>query len=298
MRITDKLKYDTFKRNIADIQERMNKTTEMIAAQKRILKPSDDPVSATRVVQLQAQKNTDAQYARNLNRLKAMGSMYETSINTVSSVLTSAKQLAVTMSSDNMNASVRKAAAEDVKGMIEQLITVGNTKVGSAYIFGGNKSDAAPYTLNEADYSVTFQGTADVPQMIVSSGQKMNSSISGQKIFDTGGNADIFAALKDLKEALENNDTSGIRESIDAIGGGVDLTANNLTYLGTYTARLDTLSATLESKTSDLDSAISELLDADTVSLYSEYTSLSTAYEAALAAMAKMQQLSVLNYLS
>jgi flagellar hook-associated protein 3 FlgL len=303
MRVSDSIRYQTFKNNAAALKDRIDKNQQMVASQKKILSPSDDPVAMSKSIQLDAQKGMNNQYARNLNTLGMYGSMYETSLNTVQDSLSRAKQLAISANSDTMDAAGRKASAEEIKKMIEQLVAVGNTKVGNTYIFGGKKTSSPPFTLDldpasPTYYSVTYNGTADVADVFVSSGQTEKLGISGQRIFDPGGGTDIFVTLKNFKDALENNVKTSIGNSITALDKTIDLTTTNTSYVGTYTGSIETITKTLQSNSDTLTGVISEMMDADMVDLISQYTLLTNAYEASLASMAKLQQMNVLNYLS
>jgi flagellar hook-associated protein 3 FlgL len=302
MRVSDGIRYETFKNNAAALKDKIDKNQQMTASGRKILTPSDDPVAMSKSIQLDAQKSVNSQYTRNLNTLSMFGSMYETSLNTIQDSLTRAKQLAISANSDTMDAAGRKASAEEIKKMIEQLAAVGNTKVGNTYIFGGKKTDSPPFTLDldpasPTYYSVTYNGTADVPEVFVSSGQTEELGISGQKVFDPGGGTDIFMTLKNLKNGLENNVKTSIGNSITALDNTIDLTTTNISYVGTYTGSIDTITNTLQSNSDSLTEVISKMMDADMVDLISQYTLLTNAYEASLASMAKLQQMNVLNYL-
>ena len=97
--------------------------------------------------------------------------------------------------------------------------------------------------------------------------------------------------------ALENSDRTSIGNSITALDSTIDLTTNNLSYVGTYTGSIETVAANLQSTNLEMTGVISQMMDADMVDLISEYTLLSNSYEASLASMAKLQQMNVLNYL-
>ncbi|MBA4416617.1 MAG: flagellar hook-associated protein 3 [Syntrophus sp. (in: bacteria)] len=298
MRVTDSYRFQSFQSSIATSKERMNKIEEMISSSRKILTPSDDPVGTAEYMQLQTQNNTNIQYLKNLQRLTTLGGYYETTANTVKGVLNTAKQLATTMASDTQNATTRKDAATNVEGLIEQLVTAGNTKVGNTYIFGGKKSNTAAFTLN-ADYSVTFNGSSDVLKVQTSSGQTEKMGISGQTFFGTaiGSTDNMFAALKDLKDALESNSTTGISGSLDKIGNAVDLAANNISYVGTYINKVSSLTDTLTNNNINLQTVMSDIMDVDTIQAYSDYTTLNNIYEASLTVLTKMQKMNILNYI-
>lgn len=294
MRVTDKVKFDAFKNNLSKIKSTIDMTQNKIASGKKILTPSDDPVSASVVVGFAAEKNQNIQFGRNLERLKTTGAFYQTSINSISDLLTRAKEIAVAQASDTMDASTRKSSSEEIKGIIERLVSIGNTKIGSSYIFGGKKSNTVPFSL-DSDYKVTFNGTDDVSTIFVDRDTKEDAGISGDKVFISDTN--IFDVLKTFKESLEKNDSSGIKSAMDDVEKSLEKTQINLAYVGTYTARIDKFIEYNETKNINITESLSNIMDVDMAQAVTDFNTLSSAYEAMLYTMSKIQSLSVLNYL-
>lgn len=298
MRISDSMRFTLFQSNLLKIKEEMDRTQEMIASGKRVLMLSDDPVSATQSVKFQAQLSLNTRLRANLERLKMLDSFYETALTSVHDLLLEAKQVAVQQASDTMDEATRKSSAELIKGIIEQLVTIGNTKSGETYIFGGKKSSAAPFTLND-DYSVTFNGTSDVNSVYVDSSEKIALGMSGSQVFLNGDlEVDVFTALKNLKEALEANDREGIRSSLDGLEDALRLTEQNISYIGTHEQRVESMLSEKDTKDLTLTQIISEMVDADIVSLVTQLNMLSMAYQALIYSMERVKSLSVLNYLT
>jgi flagellar hook-associated protein 3 FlgL len=291
MRIADRLRYETFKSNLQVLKERIDRNQTMIASGKRILTPSDDPVSAAKSMQLDAQKNVNTQYKRNLDKLKTTGVFYETSINAIHDALTEAKTLAMAQASDNMNADTRESAAEEAKAIFDELVTIGNTKVGGTYIFGGKKSNSPPFSADG-----TFNGTQNVTKVSVETGTTIESGVSGSAIFE-GSGVDVFNIITDLKQHLLDNDTAGIRTDIEKIGNALDLTEDNIAYIGSYNNRIDTMLERNSVKDATLAETTSDLVDGDMAQLIADFNTLSTAYQSVLYDMSKLQDLTVLNYL-
>jgi flagellar hook-associated protein 3 FlgL len=295
MRVADSMRFDTLKDNIASVKEKLDKNQTMISSQKKILVPSDDPIVAGTSLELQAEKSANGQYTKNLEKLKMLGGFYDSSMSTIHDLLTRAKEIAVSQSSDTMDASTRASAAEEVGGIIEELVTVGNTKTGSTYIFGGKKADAAPFSI-DGGYNVTFNGTTDVPSVAVDKGAQQPLGIAGSKIF-ISADVNIFDALRDFKTALENNDTTNIRNGLDTIDKSLTLTEDNTAYVGTYTNQIDTLTTLNGVRDTNLSQTISSMTDADMVQTISDFNALSTTYQTLLYTLSKVQDLTVLNYL-
>lgn len=298
MRIADRMRYEMFKTNIGTLKEKIDKNQAMIASGKKILAPSDDPVIAARSIELGAEKNMNAQYKRNLGKLQMAGAYYETSVNTIHDLLTRVKELAVSSASDNTDAAGRKTAAEEVDQIIKQLVTVGNTKVAGTYIFGGKKSDAAPFSV--VGDNVEWSGTDDVSKVAVGTSSWLEAGISGKAIFGQGADdahCRIFEVLRQFQSDLNSNDRDAVSADIGDIDDAVDLTANNLSYIGTYTRTIESLLQTNELKDTILTTTESSMVDADVVQLISDLNTLSTAYQSLLYSMSKIQDLSIANYL-
>ncbi|HOV89823.1 MAG TPA: flagellar hook-associated protein FlgL [Syntrophorhabdaceae bacterium] len=294
MRITDSLKYAILNKNLARIKQQIDTTQNKIASGKRITTPSDDPVSASSGIGLEAEKNMNNQYIRNLERLKTLGGFYDTGITSIHDLLTKAKEIAITQASSTMDDKTRKSSAEEIKGIIEQLVTIGNTKIGNSYIFGGEKAGVVPFTL-ESDYAVTFNGSENVSSVYVDKGTKEASGISGYKVFISDNN--IFDGLKKLKDGLEANDQSKIAKSLDDLEAALSKTQANISHVGTYVSKIQSYIEYKDTRNLDIDGSLSQMMDVDIAQAVTEFNALSTAYEAMLYSMAKIQNLSVLNYL-
>jgi flagellar hook-associated protein 3 FlgL len=300
MRVTDSFRFQSYAATLSTLESQMDTLTNQIASGKKVLAPSDDPATYARNMQITAEQSQNTQYAGNLNSLQAKGAYYQTSLNSIGDILTTVQQLAVQMSSATVNASSRSAAAGQVTGYIQQLAAVGNTKVGDTYIFGGEKANGAAYTLDSTTNSVTFNGTDNVAKVAVNSSTTIDASISGNTIFTgtvNGQNVDIFATLQQFGNDLANNDTGALQTDLTNIGNCVDLTANNLAYVGTYTQNITSLLATNSTTGTTLTQTSDNLVDVDTAQAYSDYTTLSTAYQAALYVMSKAESLNIMNYL-
>ncbi|HPP05912.1 MAG TPA: flagellar hook-associated protein FlgL [Syntrophorhabdaceae bacterium] len=294
MRIADSLKYEIFTRNLSKIKELVDRTQNQIASGKKVLTPSDDPVAASSGIGLEVEKKINAQYERTLNKLKTLGGFYDTAITGIHDLLTKAKEIAITQASDTMDASTRRSSAEQVKGIIEQLVTIGNTKLGNTFIFGGEKTETTPFTLND-DYTVTYNGTVAVSSVYIDRATKEESGMSGDRVFISDTN--IFTVLKGLKDALETNDVDGIKNALNGLDASLDKTETNLSFVGTFVSRIEDYTSYKETRDLDIDNVISSMLDVDITQAVTEFNALSNAYQALLYSMAKIQELNVLNYL-
>jgi flagellar hook-associated protein 3 FlgL len=296
MKVSTGMTYEQFKVNLSRIQQKLARSQEEIASGKKIIDPSDDPVTAAKALRIQADQDQGGQLSKNIQRLQILGGTCESSLNSMVDLLNRAKQLAVTQSSDTMDASTRKTASEEIKGIIEQLVTIGNTKIGDTYVFGGKKSNGVVYTLDQSTFSVTFNGTTEVPRVVVEGSEKMDLGMSGSKVFDNNG-TDIFQTLKDFKEALESDDVAGIRNSLTGLDNCLNLTEDNIASIGVYNSRTTTLANNNGTRDTNYKEVLSGMVDVDIASVTADYNTMSTAYQAVAYMMSKMQDINIFNYL-
>ena len=305
MRVADNFRYQLYQTTLSNLKAQMDRTTQEIASGKQVMVPSDNPSSYAQNLQILTEQSQNSQYKSNLNSLQAVGSYYTTSVNQVGNILSSVQQLAVEQASSTVNADSRTSASETVNDLIQQLVTLGNTKVGDTYIFGGTKANTPAYSA-----AGTFLGSTQVGQVAVDSSTTVDAGISGQTIFNgtigsetvtLGGvsqsNIDIFGVLHQFSQDLANNNTTGLQTDIANISSCVDLTANNLASVGTYTANINNLLTSNSTANTTLATDSSNLVNVDMAKAISDYSTLSTAYQAALYTMSKVESISILNYL-
>ncbi len=183
MRVSDSLRYRLFQMNVSKVGQQLDDIERKISTQRNINTPSDDPIKYATSIQYDAELRLGTQYNNNLQRLGTLVSIYDTSFASVGSQLNNLKQLAAQF--DSMGPDLRQSAVEQINGMIEQLVTVGNTKVGNAYIFGGKEADTPPFQLNN-DYSVTYtvgQQGEDATKIFVDKAQTGQYGVSGRAAF-------------------------------------------------------------------------------------------------------------------
>ena len=197
MRVGDSFQFQSYVSTLTNLKSQMDQATQEISSGKKVIVPSDDPSAYAQNLEVLAEQSQNTQYKSNLTSLQTLTGYYQNSLNTVSNILTSAKQLAVQMTSDTQDATTRAAAASEVNGMVDQLLAVANTKVGNTYIFGGNNAEAAPYQSDG-----TFVGSSQVGQVAVNPSSTMAAGISGSTIFNgslNGQSVNIFTTLSQFQ---------------------------------------------------------------------------------------------------
>lgn len=146
MRIADKMQFNQVNQNVQKNRTEMADLQNQAATQKRITKPSDDPLASARVLAARTEERGNGQYIKNINQAKAFLEFSDQSLGELTEILVRAKELAVSQSSDaSGNAESRMVTAAEIEQIYNQAIQIGNRKLGERYVFGGFKTQTTPF---------------------------------------------------------------------------------------------------------------------------------------------------------
>ncbi|WP_028577030.1 flagellar hook-associated protein FlgL [Desulfomicrobium escambiense] len=139
MRVSLRNQYSSFLFNLQNTQSRLMELNMQASSQKRINKPSDDPVGTARVLDYRSSLSAINQYRANIDTATGWLNLADESMLQSSAILTKLKGLAEQGSTGTMTASDREATAYEVRQLFSQLVNLGNTRYEGKSIFGGQK---------------------------------------------------------------------------------------------------------------------------------------------------------------
>ncbi|MBX3021066.1 MAG: flagellar hook-associated protein FlgL [Bdellovibrionales bacterium] len=179
MRIADKMQYEQVKGNIAKNRTQMSELQNQAATQKRVTKPSDDPLAASRVLTNRIDLQGNRQFSKSLNYAKSFLEFTDQSLGDLSEVLMRAKELAISQSNDgSANEESRRVVATEVEQLHNSMINIGNRKLGDRFIFGGFKTQTAPF-----DGQGRFNGDDGEMNIHIDKEAFVPMNISGGRVF-------------------------------------------------------------------------------------------------------------------
>jgi flagellin-like hook-associated protein FlgL len=188
-------------RRLADVQE-------VVTSGKRISRLSDDPIGATRVLDLRSFNTSLDQYNKNINNALPFLEQSETMFAGVAEVLQRARELTVAMANDTNSTQDRQQTAVEIRQLFLQLLSLGNSKVEGRYLFGGFKNGAAPFA--EGAGVVTYSGDGGEIAIQANASSTLGLNLPGNKVFQgasVAGGTGLFDALLDLENVLKGTNT-------------------------------------------------------------------------------------------
>lgn len=141
LRVTNNMITANTKTNINGNKFSVDKYNTQMTTQKKISRPSDDPVVAIRSLRLSTSLNRINQYVdRNIPDAESWLSVTETALSNMKSLLTDVRTLCVNGSTDTLTAEDRHTLLKQMTALAEQVYTEGNSDYAGRTVFTGYKS--------------------------------------------------------------------------------------------------------------------------------------------------------------
>ncbi|HYV99062.1 MAG TPA: flagellar hook-associated protein FlgL [Gemmatimonadaceae bacterium] len=278
----------------------MDLATARATTGRRLLEASDDPTAALSVLQNQGQSRAIEQYQRNIGAANSRLSLESNTLDELTNILTRAKELAMGQASDNATPTTRKASAAEANQLLAQAVALANTKQNGEYVFGGQTSTTVPYSLNTFASAFTFTVAATPPagtrSIEIAPGQYVTTAHDGITVFgdQTSG---VLQTLQSLAAALDSGSGPAVTATLAPLDTALDHTQVVSAEAGARINELDTASANHQALSVQLDADTSKLRDIDIEDAMTELASRQTAFQAAMAATARVLGMSLTDYL-
>jgi flagellar hook-associated protein 3 FlgL len=153
IRVSENMKFNTMVNNLFRVQDSYNEVMEKMATQKNINRPSDDPIGMSRVLSLRKSKASVEQYSRNINSGNSWLEITESKLYSADELLIRAKEIAIAQSTATASAETRSISAVAVEQIIDEMLSIANSKYGDRYLFSGTRMDEAPFLSSYTDSS-------------------------------------------------------------------------------------------------------------------------------------------------
>lgn len=179
MRIADKMNFDQVNAGLQKNRSSLSEYQNQAATQKRVNKPSDDPLATTRVLSARTNINASQQFIKNINQAKTFLEYSDQSLGELTDILIRAKELAISQASDaGANAESRNVTATEIEQLFNQSVQVGNRKLGDRFLFGGYRTTEAPF-----DPQGGYRGDAGEMKIAINKEADVSMNIPGSRIF-------------------------------------------------------------------------------------------------------------------
>ena len=309
MRVTTQQTYVSMTQSFNNLSGSLAHVVEQMATGKEILQPSDDPIAATRITQLNRQQSAIEQYQSNIDSASAGLSQQESILDGVNNSLLAVRDDLLEAANGTNTADSLASLGQDIQSLTESMVAALNYQDEDGhYVFGGTINDQPPIVAVDDDGdgvtdSYSYQGNSDHRQTTVSNGVEVDTNVAASDFF--GSNLDVLNTLNSLSQELQDPNVdpadpqvqSDIQNAVDVVDTASDDLNASIASLGETQNTMSMLSDAQTDISTSNDELIGCLQDLDYGPASITFTGLEVAMEATLKTYSKVSELNLFSVL-
>lgn len=216
---------------------RISKLMEQMSTQKRINVPSDDPVSASRLVQLNREQSAIKQYQSNISSLSGALSIQESNITALSNQTLAVGDKLKLANNSTLSQKDMAGYGMELSSMLDSLVATLNAKnENGSYLFSGTQTDSQTVTWDEAKGQYVYGGNDSSRETIVANGVSITENTQVAQAFSGSGNdLEMLNKLKALSDKMQdpNANYADYKDELEEMIGVAQNTSDNISSLFT-----------------------------------------------------------------
>lgn len=307
MRVSVQQSYHSMNNQFNKLSTSLQKTITQMATGKRVLLPSDDPIAATRITQLNREQSAIDQYQSNIDAASSSMNQQESVLDSVNNTLLSIRDDLLAVQNGTIDASGMNNYGSVIESATESIVAALNYQDEDGhYIFGGTVNDQPPIVYQDTDGDgegdeYVYQGNDNHRETTVSNGVTIETNVSVGEMF--GDDLSILNTLDNLSKTLQDPDvdpmdpqiSDDIQQAIDTLDRATEGLNTAIASLGERQNTIGMLSDAQTGVSNANADLIGQLQDLDYGPATIEFTGLQMAMEATMKTYAKVSDLSLFN---
>jgi flagellar hook-associated protein 3 FlgL len=290
-RITQRAVARSALRNLEPNLARMSELQQQLASGRSIQRPSDSPSGTISALRLRSDLRRSDQLGRNGDDGLGWLGQADNSLTSGLDAVRRARDLTLQGSNAAMGANEREALALEVESIRDGLLSVANTTYLDQPIFAGTAAPTAAFDANGA-----YQGNAGLITRTVGPGVSVQVNMVGTDVFGPDGD-NLFTTLTKIASDLRGNPSQLATADLEKLDEGFLRLQNALSTVGSRYHQVELMQARTESSRVDAKNQLAEVEGVDLPGTIVELQLQEVAYQAALAATAKVIQPSLVDFL-
>lgn len=291
-RVTESSIHTAVLANLQRSIQKGQKIQEQLSSGKQINRPSDSPTGTVTAMQLRGDVRVSQQYSRNADDGMGWLNTIDSTLTSTSTLVNRARDLTVQgLSAGGNDAQSNNALAAEIDQIKQSLIGFSNTQYLGRPVFGGTTTGETAY-----DATGTYVGDAGQTTRTVGENSKVRVDATGPEAFGDG-DSQLFTVLQGISDSIRSGDSDALSDNLKKLDTASDLMKNTLSDVGARYNRIDQMKQSAQDRLLSVTSQLSDVEDVDLPKTIMDMQLQQTAYQAALAASAKVIQPSLIDYL-
>lgn len=305
MRVSTQQTYTSMTQSFNNLSSDLTHVVTQMATGKSIILPSDDPIAATRITQLNRQQSAISQYQDNIDTASAGLSQQESILDGVNNDLLSVRDDLLQAANGTNTADSLASLGQDIQSLTTSMVAALNYQDEDGhYVFGGTVNDQPPIVAVDDDGdgmtdSYRYQGNGNHREATVSNGVEVDTNVAVSDFF--GSNLDVLNTLTSLSNelmdpTLDPSDPqvqSDISSAVDVVDAASDSLNASIASIGETQNTMSMLSDAQTDISTSNDQLLGQLSDLDYGPASITFTGLEMAMEATLKTYSKVSELNL-----
>ncbi|TLX59200.1 flagellar hook-associated protein 3 [Stutzerimonas nosocomialis] len=210
--------------------EKLGKLMQQMATGERLLLPSDDPIASVRVLRIQREEASLAQYRSNIANVSGNLSKQETNLKAASDSMLSVRDLLLWAANGSNTSEDLGAIANELETLEKTILSFANVRDEEGrYLFSGTLSDRPAIVFDEATGRYALNGNDKYRQAAVANGVLVEENVTAAQVFgDVSMLNELNALVQMLKDPALDAGDPAVRARITATLGSLDATHGDL----------------------------------------------------------------------
>ena len=211
--------------------EKLGKLMQQMATGERMLLPSDDPISAVRVLRIEREEATLTQYRTNIANVAGNLSKQEAYLKAASDSMLNVRDLLLWAANGSNTSEDLAAIANELGNLEKTILSFANVRDEEGrYLFSGTLSDRPAITFDAATQSYQLTGNDQYRQAAVANGVLVEENVTAAQVFGGGVGMlnDLNALVKRLADPALDASDPAVRASVTATLNSLDKTHGDL----------------------------------------------------------------------
>ena len=186
---------------------------EQASTGAQINRVSDSPSTAYQILGLNCQQMSLENYIDNLSEMVSMLEVTSTIVERMRPLLAETRTRLTQITSGTYSEDGRQRVAEGINDILEEMVSLANTKHTNQYLFGGSNTTSPPYVVERTGGEITrviYRGSSDGRSIEVAPGLESSALYVGDEIFRSSNrSASIFQGDTGTKAGTGTSSVTG-----------------------------------------------------------------------------------------
>lgn len=284
-------------RNLQTAMQRLATAQTKASSLEAISKPSDNPAGTATSMAVRAETRANAQYSRNVGDAQGWLATADTALASATTILNRVRDLTVSGANDGgLNAGGKEAIAIELETLRDSLMDAANSRYAGRTIFAGT-SDAGVAVVKNDDGSFTIPPSGGSVERRTGANTTVRVDTDATAVFGPAqeGGDDVFSLIGNIIKDLRAG--TNISTRIGDVDSAMQKVRDAQTSVGVRHATVLAADASLKDDAVALEGRRSAVEDIDLGTAILDLKTQEVAYQAALAASAKVLQPSLMDFL-